>query len=370
MRVVQLVPNLVGGGAEAVVRHLSTALAAAGVDVTIVSIYPSGLGEAELAQLGVPVIDLGRQGRGDRGYFRRLVRTLRELRPDVVHAHLHTGQYGGRAAALVARVPAIVFTVHGVEPGGPIRWIADRVLNAGTARFVVFTEAQRRNLAAKEQVAPSRIAVIPNGAVAAPPATPAQRDELRASLGFDTDTFALFFAGRLAPQKNQGIAIEALASLRASGHRRLRLVLAGDGPLADDLRAWAERLGVRDQVDFLGFRSDAIALAPAMDLFVMSSLWERMPLALGEAMMAGLAVVTTPWDGYEEFVRDGDTGYVATGFDAAALTGAILRAYDDDAQRAGVARRGQAAARAQFDIDAMARAHVAMYASLTRGPVG
>ncbi len=108
MRVVQLIPNLVGGGAEAVVRTLGPGLAAAGIDLTIVSIYPSGLDEAELRNLGVPVVDLGRSGRGDRGYFPRLVRTLRELRPDVVHAHLHTGQYGGRAAALLARVPAIV----------------------------------------------------------------------------------------------------------------------------------------------------------------------------------------------------------------------------------------------------------------------
>lgn len=364
MRVVQLVPNLVGGGAEAVVRLLSSGLAAAGVDVTIVSVYPSGLAEAELEQLGVPVIDLGRQGRGDRGYFRRLAGTLRELRPDVVHAHLHTGQYGGRAAALLARVPAIVLTIHGVEPGGPIRWLADRVLNAGTARFVVFTEAQRLRFAAEEHVSPARIAVIPNGAAPPPAVSSATRTELRASLGFTPDTFALYFAGRLAPQKNQGAAIEAVASLRASGNERVRLVLAGDGPLAEELRARADRLGVSDRVDFLGFRSDASALAPAMDLFVVPSLWERMPLALGEAMMAGLAPVTTPWDGYEEFVHDGETGYVATGFDGAALAAAIRRAYDDDAQRAAIATRAQTTARAQFDVSAMVNAHVALYASL------
>jgi glycosyltransferase involved in cell wall biosynthesis len=364
LRVVQLIPNLVGGGAEAVVRMLGPGLAAAGVDLTIVSIYPSGLEEAELQRLGVPVVDLGRDGRGDRGYFPRLVRTLRELRPDVVHAHLHTGQYGGRAAALLARVPAIVFTVHGEEPGGPVRWLADRVLHAGTSRFVVFTEAQRRRLAAEERIAPARIAVIPNGVATV---SGASRDALRAELGLGPDVFALYNAGRLAPQKNQHLAIEALALARASGASRMRLVVAGDGPLAADLRELADARGLHEHVDFLGYRPDAPALAAAMDLFVLPSLWEYMPLALGEAMMAGLAPAITPWEGYDAFVRDGETGFVAAGFDAAALTAAILRAYGDDAARAAIAQSAQAAARTQFDVGTMVQAHVDLYDSLRQG---
>ena len=365
MRVVQLVPNLVGGGAEAAVRTLSAGLAAAGVDVTIVSIYPSGLDDAELAKLGVPVVDLGRQGRGDRGYFRRLVRALRALRPDVVQAHLHTGQYGGRAAALIARVPALVLTLHGDEPGGPVRWAADRVLHAGTSRFVVFTEAQRRRFAAEDHVSPDRVSVIPNGV--AVPAPSASRAELRSALQLGPDAFAVYSAGRLSPEKNQRAAIEALAIARAAGANRLRLVLAGDGPLHAELRAFSAERGVDAQVDFLGYRRDAAALARAMDLFVLPSLRERMPLALGEAMMAGLAPVTTPWDGHADFVRDGETGFVATGFDGTALSAAILRAYGDDALRTAIAQRAQTAARAMFDVGAMVRAHVALYESLARG---
>ncbi len=368
MRVVQLVPNLVGGGAEAAVRTLSAGLAGAGIDLTIVSVYPTGLDAAELERLGVPVVDLGRRGRGDRGYFRRLVGTLRRLHPDVVHAHLHTGQYGGRAAALLARVPAVVLTLHGDEPGGPVRWAADRLLHAGTARFVVFTEAQRRRFAAEDGVAAARIAVIPNGV--AVPAPSAPREELRAGLKLEAGAFALYSAGRLAPEKNQRAAIEAVALARAEGAGRLRLVLAGDGPLAADLRAFAGGLGLREQVDFLGYRRDAPALAAAMDLFVLPSLRERMPLALGEAMMAGLAPAIAPWDGYGDFVRDGETGFVADGFDPAPLAATILRAYAGDAARAAVAQRAQAAARAMFDVGAMVRAHVALYETLVRGRRG
>ena len=141
-----------------------------GIDTSVVSVYASGLDTVSQRDLGVPLIDLRRRRRGDYGYFPALVSTLRELRPDIVHAHLHTGQYPGRIAALLAGVPSIVLTVHGHEPGGPIRWALDRVLHARTARFVVFTQNQRQRYAHEQRVPGERIAVIPNGAFARPPA--------------------------------------------------------------------------------------------------------------------------------------------------------------------------------------------------------
>jgi glycosyltransferase involved in cell wall biosynthesis len=355
-------PNLIGGGAEAAVRTLCGELARSGVDVTLVSVYPSGLEPGEVAGLGVPLIDLGRQGRRDHSYFPKLVRTLRRSRPDVVHLHLHTGQYPGRVAAVLARAPAIVLTMHGDEPRSRVRWVADRVLHARTARFVVFTEAQRRRFAAEEGVPLERIAVIPNGVAA--PAAIGSRDELRAVLGLPRDAFVLYTAGRLAPEKNQRVAIEALARLRAAGATDVHLAIAGDGALSGELHALASELGIGEYVHFLGFRRDAAALVRAMDLFVLPSLRERMPLALAEAMLAGVGVAIAPWTGYDDVVRDGETGFVATAFDADAFAAAVMRAYRDGDARAAAARRGEAAARTMFDAGAAAQAHVELYREL------
>jgi glycosyltransferase involved in cell wall biosynthesis len=356
-------PNLIGGGAEAAVRTLCGELAHKGVDVTLVSVYPSGLEAAEIAALGVPLVELRRQGRRDQSYFPKLIRTLRSSRADVVHLHLHTGQYPGRVAAVLAGAPAIVLTMHGDEPRSRVRWVADRLLHARTARFVVFTEAQRRRLAADEGVPLERIAVIANGVAA--PATIGSRDELRTALGLPRDAFVLYTAGRLAPEKNQRVAIEALAEARATGAMDMHLAIAGDGALSGELRALANDLGLRDFVHFLGFRRDAAALVRAMDLFVLPSLRERMPLALAEAMLAGVAVAITPWTGSDDIVRDGETGFVASGFDADAFAAAVMRAYRDDGTRAAAARRGEAAARAMFDAGAAAQAHVDLYRELT-----
>jgi glycosyltransferase involved in cell wall biosynthesis len=363
VRVIHVVQTLVAGGAETMIRTLCPGLAAAGIDVGIVSVYPSGLDAAARAQLGVPVVDLGRRGRADLRYFPVLVRTLRRLRPDVVHAHLHTGQYAGRAAAVLAGVPALVLTAHGDEPGGPVRALADRVLHARTARFVVFTEAQRRRFAAEQHVPAERVVVIPNGVVA-PPAT-TSRAELRTQLGIPSGAFAVYCVGRLAPEKNQAALIDALALVRDAGAGNVHLIVAGDGPLADALRA---RAGGCEWVHFLGRRDDAPQLAAAMDLYVQSSLRERMPMALGEAMLAGLPPVVTPWEGATEFVRDGETGFVAAGFDAAALAQAIRRAYDDRDALERIGRAASASARTAFDPGAMVRAHVALYESLRGAP--
>jgi glycosyltransferase involved in cell wall biosynthesis len=362
VRIVHVVQTLVAGGAETMIRTLCPGLAAAGIDVRIVSVYPTGLDAAALDELGVPVVDLGRRGRADLRYFVPLVRTLRAQRPDVVHAHLHTGQYAGRTAALLAGVPSIVLTAHGDEPGGPVRALADWVLHARTARFIVFSEAQRRRFAAEQHVPLERVVVIPNGVVARPAS--ASRAELRAQLGIPAGAFALYCVGRLAPEKNQRALLDALALVRGAGAGDVQLVVAGDGPLAGELRAHVDELGLGTVVHFLGHRDDAPQLGGAMDLYVQSSLRERMSLALGEAMLSGLPAVVTPWDGATDFVRDGETGFVAADFSAAALAQSILRAYRDRDALARVARAATQRAQSAFDAGAMVRAHVALYASL------
>ena len=361
--VVHLVPNLVGGGAEALVRSLCSALPSAGIDVTAVTIYGSGLDARARGALGSELVEVGRRNRRDLGYFPRLVKTLRGLRPDIVHAHLHTGQYAGRLAALLAGVPQVVFTAHGDEPQSALRHIVDRALDSRTARFIVFTEAQRRNFARGRHVSADRIEVIPNGV---PQRTPAgDRAALRAALNVPASAFALYSIGRFEPPKNHRLAIEALALL----HGRytpddVHLVFAGTGSLECELRTLVRELGLTERVHFLGFRPDAAALAGAMDLFVMTSRNERMPLALGEAMLGGLIPVVTPWAGCEDLVVDGSTGFVAADYSPAAFADAIRRARFAREGGSDVAENARAFAAEHFSFDAMLRRHVALYRAL------
>ncbi len=371
-RVVQLVPKLIGGGAEAVVRGLCGALPGEGIGAIAVSIYSSGLDSTAKAELGIDVIEVGRRNRADVGYFPRLLTMLRALDPDVVHAHLHTGQYAGRLAAVIAGVRAIVLTVHGEEPKSALRHTVDKYLDACTSRFVVFTESQRSSLARERGIEPRRIAVIPNGV--APPKTAKSRDDVRREVGIPPDAFALYVIGRLAPEKGHQIALAALAALRAAGVDDVYLAIAGDGGEREALGAFARMHGIAERVRFLGFRADAAALASGFDAFVMPSQRERMPIALGEAMLAGLVPIATPWAGVEDFIDDGRTGFIAGANSAEVLAAAIQRARhaigdDDEVALGEFQKRIRQFAEGRFSFQAMVRRHAELYRNLEESAV-
>ena len=301
-RVVHILESLKAGGAETLVRNLAAGFVQSEFELQIISIYDDLLSESERASLAAPSISIGRRRRSDFSFFPKLVATLRELKPEIVHCHVSAGKYAGRAAAILASVPAIVFTEHGGDRRDFLRTTINRVLHSYTTRFVTFTDSYRLQLSRIERIPLQQISVIPNG-VAAPPVV--DKFEIRQSIGIPINAFVLYLSARLTEQKNQMLAIRAFAEV-AQVHDGWSLVVAGTGPLDKSLRDEASKIA-KGRVRFLGYRDDAAALCRAMDVFIMSSNWEMMPLALGEAMRAGLPVVSTPWTGVENFLIDGVT---------------------------------------------------------------
>ena len=140
------------------------------------------------------------------------------------------------------------------------------------------------------------------------------------------------------------------------------LLVAGAGPLREDLEAEAARLGLADRVRFLGVRRDRATLYAAMDLFVLPSRWEGLSLALVEAMGAGRAVVATDVGGNPEVVQHGRTGLLVPPGDAGALADAIGKVARDRELRASLGDAAAADARSRFSIEQ----HVAQLSALYR----
>ncbi len=369
LRVAHVISNLLGGGAETLVRGLCVGLRNEGVDASIVSVYKSDLDDEQKARLGVPVVEVARAGRADLSFIPRLMRAMRELEPDVVHAHLHSGKYAGRIAALAAGVPSIVFTEHGDEAGGLVRRTVNRVLHPRTTRFIVFTKSERERYARVEGIPLERIVVIPNGIPYVPAAPTAERARIRAALEIPQAAFVFVLPARLCDQKFQSLAIDALARGVADG-LPWYLLLAGSGADEERLRASVAEAQLQSRVRFLGFRSDLPDLYRAVDVYLMTSRWERMPLAMGEAMMAGLPVVTTPWQAVAEFVADGETGLISADWSTDAVYATMRRAFDEPERLAAIAERGRSYALSAFDFTNSVRRHVDLYRSLSRVPAG
>jgi glycosyltransferase involved in cell wall biosynthesis len=359
--IIHIVPTLRDGGAEALIRCLVPRLAAEpDFDVHVVSVYDPRLDESEREALGAPLHVIGRQGRTDLSFAPRLLSVLRRLRPQVTHSHIHTGKFAGRIASIAAGVPNIVFTEHGDEARGILHWSVNRILNARTTRFIVFTEEERQRYAASQGIPPSRVVVIPNG-IPEPPHVDVTAT--RHELGLTDGDFAVATAARLVQQKNQELVLRSVAALRSTG-RRMRLFIIGQGSDADDLQAIAMQLGVSDGVQFLGYRRDAQRLTAACDVMALPSRWEKMPLVLGEAMLAGVPVVSAPWTGVAAFIEDGQTGFLSADWSVEAFSSALARAFDDPIARKAIALRATQAASERFDLARAVQLHAELYRSL------
>jgi glycosyltransferase involved in cell wall biosynthesis len=360
--VVQVVPTLRDGGAEALIRNLVPLLAAEpDLAVHVVSVYDARLDDDERRLLSAPLHVIGRRGRADLSFAPRLVSTLRRLRPDVVHGHIHSGKFAGRMAALAAGVPNIVFTEHGDEARGIVHGSVNRALNLVTARFVVFTDAERLRYGREQGIALERIAVIGNG-IPEPPASDVAAT--RAELGLGPNEVAVAIPARLEKQKNQQLALRALAALRATGRGDVRLFIIGAGSDADALAALRAELRLTSAVTFLGYRRDAQRITAACDLMALPSLWEKMPLVLGEAMLAGVPVVSAPWTGVDVFIEDGITGFLAADWSVDAFRAAMARPAGDAVARRAVASRAREAAALRFDLRRSVRLHADLYREL------
>jgi glycosyltransferase involved in cell wall biosynthesis len=157
------------------------------------------------------------------------------------------------------------------------------------------------------------------------------------------------------------VLLHALAEL-ATTVPNVVLLLAGAGPLRDDLEAEAARLGIAERVRFLGLRRDRETLYAAMDIFVLPSHWEGLSLALVEAMGSGRAVVATVVGGNPEVVADGRTGLLVPPNDHQSLADALTHLGLDQQVRGALGEAAAADARARFSIEQ----HVAQLAALYR----
>jgi glycosyltransferase involved in cell wall biosynthesis len=162
------------------------------------------------------------------------------------------------------------------------------------------------------------------------------------------------------PQKAQHILIEAAAQVAAQ-RPDTRVVLLGEGPLAEELAAQAAQAGVQDQVIFSGFRNDVADILAASQIFVLSSAWEGLPIALLEAMAAGCAAVCTDVGGVSQVLEHGVTGLLVPPNDPAALAAALLACFNDPARTAQMGEAGRIAVVERYSMAAWVRRCQALY---------
>lgn len=305
MRVVQFITQLKPAGAERVLLDLSVGLQGRGDDVEVVSLMPlpgSSPIVQSLRDANIPVHSLEVTKRSPWRVF-RLRRTLRQLSPDIVHAHLFHATIASRLNGF-GRSYRLVNTVHLAEHRLGKMWllVLDRVTLSLCDRQTVVSRAVQSFHARRLGVAPDRMPVIYNGIRPPAPVSPGQKQELHQAWGVAHCHRVIGCAGRLDPQKGFDMLLRSLPALAPGipDGERWAVVILGEGPQRGTLERIAADLPPQITVSLPGFRDDAAWAIGAFDVFVMPSRFEGFGISLIEAMAHGLPVLFNPVDSLPE----------------------------------------------------------------------
>lgn len=182
-------------------------------------------------------------------------------------------------------------------------------------------------------------------------------------VGTEVDRPLILNVASLADHKGQKFLLDAMAIVSVS-IPTARLLIVGEGKLERPLRQQAERLGLGETCQFVGFRTDVPALMRACDLFVMSSHMEGLCTSVIEAMAAGLAIVATRAGGLPELIEDGTSGRLVPTRDPPALAKAIIELLQDPQCRQKMGQSGQVRSSC-FGLEPMVEGTLRVYETLT-----
>ncbi len=323
------------GGAQKVLLDQANWFHVRGYQVTAAFFYDrDGLHEKWKDSFPFPIVNLNafQKGWGTlqngvsifRGLW-RLWSLLRHEKFDAIETFTHDSNMLALPLAWAARVPVRIATHHGIVAGiSPWReklhaWM----VNHNIAHCIVAVSAMTRQKLIDEGIQAERIVVIPNGIM------PVQvegvnRAEVRQAAGLRAEDPFLLAVGRLVYSKAHEILIAAMPAV-LERFPAAKVGICGDGILHSKLEEQIQSLGLSDSVKLFGHSDDVEKFLASADVFVMPSLWEGLPIALLEAMSAGLPVIATKVEGVEELITEGEHGLLVPTGNTSALTEAILK---------------------------------------------
>lgn len=358
-----MVSSLDAGGAERVVVDLVNHLPP-GIEPSVCCLERSGPMAAYLRP-DVPVHEMHRRPGLRPGLVLRVARLIRSQRAAIVHTHNTAPGLYGALAGFLTRTP-VLQTKHGMNLVSRRQTHVNRLAYLFT-RTVVAVSGEARELALREAGGKTRVTVIDNGIDTSRFAPDAEaRAATRAGLGLSPGTTVIGTVGRLRPEKNQSLLLRSFSELADPPEGPLALVIAGDGPELTALRDLAASLA-DPRIRLLGRESAPERLLAGLDLFVLPSLAEGLPVALLEAMAVGLPAIVSRVGAMPEVVGEGRAGLVVEPGSMREMIEALRRLATDPSRRAAMGREGRCRVLARYSAERMAADYEREYRALARG---
>jgi glycosyltransferase involved in cell wall biosynthesis len=365
IRILQVASGLHFGGAENVIARLVTGYDKEQFEVSVFCTKGLGAIADRLRAEGVRVT-AGAAATRLQKYLSpvALWREIRAVRPDIVHSHGIEALAATGPLAVAGLLPKWMHTFHfGNYPYDNARHMAmEGFFSRRCHAPVAVSHAQRAALVRYHRL-PEDMRVIWNGVPSNPHlGDAAMRQKARQEFGFTPDQLVVGTVAVLSEQKGIPFLLEAAGQVCAQ-HPDVRFLVVGGGHGEQErqYRRIVADLGIADRMVFTGWRPDAQELLMGMDVWVMSSLWEAMPLALLEAMSAARAIVVTDVGDNARLVTPGQSALVVPSRNGTALGTAIDSLLRDPARRDAISAAARREFEQKFTVDQMLRAYAQAY---------
>ena len=364
LKVLHVVPHMHIGGLEKVIVNLWKHLDRRLIDLSVCCELEKGVLGESLEQDGCELLRLP-ASRRKTDYFTwlKLCRLLRQRRFDIVHSHSIHSFIDCALCSLLAGTSRWVHTFHfGNYPNLPGHYLAaERLLGPLARQLVAVGHAQRDSMVRHLGYSPGMLEVIWNGVELEEQGyDDSRREKLRQELGIAGGGTVIGSVAVLSEQKGIPVLLDA-ARLVLEARSDLRFIIVGGGPRERLLRQMSDEMGLADRVLFTGWREDAGEIMRLLDIFVMSSLWEAMPIVLMEAMAAARPILATTVGDIPYMIEDGETGLLAPAGDPEALAEGLLRLAGDPGLRRRLSQAGRRSYERRFTARTMAVAYERLY---------
>ena len=354
MKILQVIPYFCFGGAETMCENLTSALIKKGHAVTVVSLYPERTPISErMERAGVKILYLDKKLGLDLSMVPKLARIMKQERPDVVHTHLDVIKYAV-AAAKLSGVKRCIHTVHNVadkEAEGKLQKLINKTyFKLGWSVPVALSPEVQKTIGDFYGMCRCKIPMIYNGV-----------DLSRCIVKEDHkagDPFTFVHIGRFNEQKNHKGLLEAFRKV-LQRYPDCRLDLLGNGELFEEIKAYADTLGIAANVRFLGSSSNIYPHLHDADAFLLPSNYEGMPMTIIEAMGTGLPIVATAVGGVPDMLTNGKSGLL-TPVAVDAVADACIRLLESEDLRKQLAENALADSR-RFSAEFMAEEYAKLY---------
>lgn len=298
----------------------------------------------------------------------KLTKIMKTEKIQIIHSQGARADFFARISAKLSKVPLVISTIAMPVEGFNVNWMKktiyialDRFTEKFVHKFIVVSEVLRERLIKIHKIAPEKIIVIPNG-VEIEEYNPDRIDsfKIRNELNLDNNTCIIGTIGRLVWQKGLEYFIES-AKFVLEVFSNAKFLIVGEGELKNKLENLTKQLKLNNNILFLGFRKDISEILGNLDIFVLPSIREGMPIITLEAMAMAKPIVASNIEGVREQIINDKTGVLVPAKNPKALAEAIISLIKDKEKAKNIGNNAREIVKEKFIVEKMVKEHEKLY---------